>query len=347
MERAEAAVGTVLDAEDAADLVRIARHVRARVTTEGLGGGAVGPLCPDTITVRTDRLNRISVCPRSRSARVGAGVSAKDLAAALAPHGLIATTGDSPHARVAELALTGGIGRFARKHGLASDDVTAFEVVDADGNLLRAGVHENEDLFWALSGGGAGFGLVTAVEVQLHAEPEVFDTTIAWPAAAAREVLAALADVATSAPEELAVRVTVAPGSGTEVTVAVSATFLGPEEDARVLLKPFGDIGGELAAVAVGGAVEPVADPARAVLLSGLDDNVPTLAALPSLHLRHLGGRLAEPSTKGPHGALDGQFAVFLGEPAPRTFRAREWERLREVKAVWDPDGAFAGGDLG
>jgi len=347
MERAEAAVGTVLDAEDAADLVRIARHVRARVTTEGLGGAAVGPLCPDTITVRTDRLNRISVCPRSRSARVGAGVSAKDLAAALVPHGLIATTGDSPHARVAELALTGGIGRFARKHGLASDDVTAFEVVDADGNLLRAGVHENEDLFWALSGGGAGFGLVTAVEVQLHAEPEVFDTTIAWPAAAAREVLAALADVATSAPEELAVRVTVAPGSGAEATVAVSATFLGPEEDARVLLKPFGDIGGEAAGAAVDRAVEPVADPARAVLLSGLDDNVPTLAALPSVHLRHLGGRLAEPSTKGPHGALDGEFAVFLGEPAPRTFRAREWERLREVKAVWDPDGAFAGGDLG
>jgi FAD/FMN-containing dehydrogenase len=347
MERAEAAVGTVLDAEDAADLVRIARHVRARVTTEGLGGAAVGPVCADTITVRTDRLNRISICPRSRSARVGAGVSAGELAAALAPHGLIATSGDALYTGgVAELALTGAIGRFARKHGLASDDVTAFEVVDADGNLLRASAHENEDLFWALSGGGAGFGLVTAVEVQLHAEPEMFDTTIVWPAAATREVLAALADVATSAPEELAVRVTVAPGSGAEATVAVSATFLGAEEDARVLLKPFKDVGGEVV-VAADRLVEPVADPARAVLLSGLDDNVPTLAALPSLHLRHLGGRLAEPSAKGPHGALDGEFAVFLGEPAPRTFRAREWERLREVKAVWDPDGAFAGGGLG
>src|SRR5438309_12074888 len=98
MERAEAAVGTVLDAEDAADLVRIARHVRARVATEGLGSGAV---CTETIVVRTDRLNRISICPRSRIARVGAGVAAKDLAVALAPHGLIATCGDSPYERVA------------------------------------------------------------------------------------------------------------------------------------------------------------------------------------------------------------------------------------------------------
>lgn len=143
MERVEAAVATVLDARDAADLVRFARYVGLRVATEDPRCGAVGA---DTIVVRTARLDRISVCPRSRIARVGAGVTAGELAAALAPYGLIASC----------------------------DDVTAFEVVDADGNLLRASAHENEDLFWALSGRGVGFALVTAVEMQLHAEHEAF-----------------------------------------------------------------------------------------------------------------------------------------------------------------------------
>jgi hypothetical protein len=94
--------------------------------------------------------------------------------------------------------------------------VVAFEVVDADGNLVRASAHENEDLFWALCSGGAGFGLVMAVEVRLHAEPEVFGGTMVWPIAAVSEVLAALEDVVESAPEELAVRLTLGRAAGAD-----------------------------------------------------------------------------------------------------------------------------------
>jgi FAD/FMN-containing dehydrogenase len=395
MERAEAGPGSVLNAGDAVDLVRFAPCVGARLATgtDGWDGwdGWDG-FDADTIVVRTDGLDRISVCPRSRIARVGAGVRAGELGAALAPHGLIASVAGSTHERVADLALTGGIGWFARTYGLASDDVVAFEVVDADANLLRASAHENEDLFWALSGGGAGFGLVTAVEVQLHPAPEAFGGTIVWPAAAASEVMAALTEVVASAPEELSVRVTVARVPGTAATVSMSAAFLGTEEDARVALKPFAALGGEvldtcrtLAPAEIGGfagdPVEPVPGRAGAAVVSGVDDALAALAVpdASAVQVRHLGGRLAEDSTKGPHGALDGEFAVLLtrsantattstsaastsasttaartplawlgaGDPVSRAFGVAELARLREIKAAWDPNGVFVGRDLG
>ena len=378
MERAETGPGTVLNAGDAADLVRFAPCVGARVAT---GTDGWDDFDPDTIVVRTDGLDRISVCARSRIAKVGAGVRAGELGAALAPYGLMASVAGSTHERVADLALTGGLGWFARKYGLASDDAVAFEVVDADANLLRASAHENEDLFWALSGGGAGFGLVTAVEVQLHPAPEAFGGTIVWPAAAASEVMAALAEVVASAPEELSVRVTAARVLGTAATVSMSAAFLGAEEDARVALKPFAALGGEvlntcrsLPPAEIGGftgdPVEPVPGRARAAVLSEIDDALGALAVpeASAVQVRHLGGRLAESSAKGPHGALDGEFAVFLAGPAARreavtartplawlgaddpvarAFGDAELTRLREIKAAWDPNGVFVGRCLG
>ncbi|MEY9930130.1 FAD/FMN-containing dehydrogenase [Catenulispora sp. GP43] len=374
MERAEAGPGTVRNAGDAVDLVRFAPCVGARVA---VWTGAWDAFDADAIVVRADGLDRISVCARSRIARVGAGVSAGELSAALAPYGLISSAAGLKHERVADLALTGGIGWFARKYGMVSDDVVAFEMVDADANLLRASAHENEDLFWALSGGGAGFGLVTAVEVQLHAEPDVCGGTIVWPAAAAAEVMAAMSEVAASASEGLSVRVTRAQVPGTAATVSMSAAFLGPEEEARVMLKPFAALGGEvldtcrlLAPVEIGGfagdPVEPVPGRARAAVVSGLDDildalDVPDASAV---QVRQLGGRLAEASTKGPHGALEGEFAVFLtgpaarreavtartplawlgaGDPVSRAFGEAELGRLREIKAAWDPNGVFVG----
>ena len=38
--------------------------------------------------------------------------------------------------------------------GLMSDNVLSAEVVTADGRFVHASTEENEDLFWALRGGG-------------------------------------------------------------------------------------------------------------------------------------------------------------------------------------------------
>ena len=68
---------------------------------------------------------------------------------------------------VGGLATAGGIGWLARKHGLTIDHLRAVELVLADGAVVRASDDENPDLFWAVRGAGANFGIVTAFEFEV------------------------------------------------------------------------------------------------------------------------------------------------------------------------------------
>jgi FAD/FMN-containing dehydrogenase len=70
-------------------------------------------------------------------------------------------------------SLGGGISWFARKYGLAANSVTAIELVNADGELVRADAENESELYWALRGGGGSFGVVTALEFALYPIPEL------------------------------------------------------------------------------------------------------------------------------------------------------------------------------
>lgn len=102
------------------------------------------------------------------------------------------------------LPLGGGVGRLARKYGLACDNLLAVEVVTAAGDVLRARATENEDLFWGVRGGGGNFGVVAAFEFQLHpVGPEVLGGIVVHRFADAREALGFYHEYARTAPDEL------------------------------------------------------------------------------------------------------------------------------------------------
>ena len=75
---------------------------------------------------------------------------------------------------VAGLILGGGFGSFSKAYGMAAASLIEAEIVTADGEVKIANACSNPDLFWALKGGGGGFGVVTRVTLRTHALPEFF-----------------------------------------------------------------------------------------------------------------------------------------------------------------------------
>jgi FAD/FMN-containing dehydrogenase len=121
--------------------------------------------------------------------RISGGATWGQVAAALAPHGLAISSGDTKSVGVGGLTLTGGIGWKVRKYGLALDNLAAAEVVTANGQVVPASPEENPELFWAIRGGGGNFGIVTAFEFVAHSTTDVFHGKIAFPASEAATVL--------------------------------------------------------------------------------------------------------------------------------------------------------------
>ena len=156
------------------------------------------------VVIDLSQLASVEVIDEERHlVRIGGGATWGQVAAALAPHGLAISSGDTKSVGVGGLTLTGGIGWKVRKYGLALDNVVAAEVVTANGEVVRASAEENPELFWAIRGGGGNFGIVTAFEFAAHPTTDVFFGKIAFPASEAATVLQGWADYLRTAPEEL------------------------------------------------------------------------------------------------------------------------------------------------
>src|SRR5690606_35775643 len=92
---------------------------------------------------------------------------------------------------------------LARRYGLTCDNVIAFEVVTADGDVCRATETENSELFWGLRGGGGNFGIVTEFVFRLHpVGTRALSVELDFPVEVGAEVLAAWRDLAPSAPRQ-------------------------------------------------------------------------------------------------------------------------------------------------
>ncbi|MFI7612030.1 FAD-binding oxidoreductase [Nonomuraea terrae] len=163
--------------------------------------------------------------------RIGGGATWGQVAAALAPHGLAISSGDTKSVGVGGLTLTGGIGWKVRKYGLALDNVVAAELVTAGAEVVRASAAENPELFWAIRGGGGNFGIVTAFEFAAHPTTDVFYGRITFPAAEAATVLQGWADHLRTAPEELTSIANVANpfAGGAEAPVEICVSFDGDD----------------------------------------------------------------------------------------------------------------------
>ena len=170
--------------------VRFARENDLLVAVRGgaHNGGGLG-VCDDGLVIDLGRLRGVRVDPVARTVRAEGGCTWGDVdhathAFGLAtPAGIISTTG------VGGLTLGGGIGYLSRRFGLTIDNLLSVDMVLADGSFTTASARNNEDLFWAVRGGGGNFGIVTSFEFRLYPLSHVVAGPTLWPLERATEVL--------------------------------------------------------------------------------------------------------------------------------------------------------------
>jgi FAD/FMN-containing dehydrogenase len=194
-----------LGTADVINAVKLARDEKLLVAVRSGGHNIAGnAVCDGGLLIDLSLMKSVRVDPASRTARVEPGATLADFDkeaqgfALATPLGINSTTG------VAGLTLGGGFGWTTRKFGLTVDNLISADVVTADAKLVRASDKENQDLFWALRGGGGNFGVVTSFEFKLHPlGPEVLSGLIVHPLDRARELLPEFRRIAREAPDEL------------------------------------------------------------------------------------------------------------------------------------------------
>lgn len=161
------------------------------------------------------------------------------------PQGLVTPLGTVSHTGVGGLTLGGGFGRLARRYGMAIDNLSAIDVVTADGKWRHTSLKENPDLFWGLRGGGGNFGVVTNFEFMLHPmQREVVAGKVTFPIEKARDVLAMFGDYAPSAPNELYLDpIMMFPPGGAPGAAQLEVCYSGPAKDAERALAPIRKLG--------------------------------------------------------------------------------------------------------
>lgn len=370
-----AVVAQATDVADIVAAVEFARDHGLRVAPQGTGHGAAAmPDLDDTLLLRTQLMNGFSIDPVRRAARVGAGTIWEPVAQQASKHGLIALHGSSPNVGIAGYTLGGGLSWLAREHGLAASSVTAIEVVTADGEQRR--VDGDDDLFWALRGGGHGFGVVTALEFALYPVTEVYAGSLFWPGAAAPEVLHAYREWTQTVPDELTsiarlLRLPPLPDVPEPLrdvpVVDIGLAFDGDAAEGEDLIRPLRDALApmidtvEMVAPTEllrlhGDPEEPVPAvghhamlgelPAEAVDVlvdvAGADSGSPLIG----VELRHLGGALARPSADhGALGTLDGEFLLFgvgiAGDPDGARAAADRLDDVVEAMEPWSSSSSY------
>ncbi|QSG11524.1 FAD/FMN-containing dehydrogenase fused to Heterodisulfide reductase, subunit B [Halapricum desulfuricans] len=287
-----AVIVRVRHAEDVAASLEFADRYDFDLSIRGNAHHQAGSaLVEDGLVVDLADLTAVDVDSGARRVTVGAGATAGAALERTLEHGLAFPTGSASVVGLSGSTLGGGLGWMRRKHGAGFDALREVDLVTADGTVRTVSPDDDPDLFWAICGAGANFGVVTALTFELYeTQPVVPALGVFYPRDDAEAVLEGFRELATEAPDALSTMLlnTHVPPlpdvpedlQGTP-SIAIMGAYLGDPDAAAQVLDPYRALG------------DPILD------MSG---------EMPYMALHELGAEMF------PDGHLYSQRSVFLDE---------------------------------
>lgn len=227
-------------AADVARIIRFARDERLPLAVRCGGHSYAGyNSCDGGIVIDMSGLGALAMSEDRRTMRVGGGALSGHVEQESAKAGRATALGQCPGVGVGGYLLGGGVGPLMSRHGLGCDNVTAVEIVLADGRIVTASEREHPDLFWAIRGGGGNFGVVTAFTVKLHEVTSVLGGYLTFRSPNPADLLGILRDLAASAPDSRTLIATLAPERGKGFALSVQVCDAGDIAAGERRLAPF------------------------------------------------------------------------------------------------------------
>jgi FAD/FMN-containing dehydrogenase len=203
VDRRPAVIARCLDAGDVATAFDFARTHELEVAVRGGGHNPAGHcVCDGGLVIDLSRMRGVEVDADARIARANGGSTWLDFDTATQAFGLVTPGGVVGSTGVCGLTMGGGIGHLTAQHGLSCDNLIGGELVTPDGSVVLAGP-ENQELLWALRGGGGNFGVATRLDFRLHPLDGVVGGMLTYSGNDIREAFRRFRDVTAHAGHDL------------------------------------------------------------------------------------------------------------------------------------------------
>ncbi|KAK9794408.1 putative FAD-binding PCMH-type domain-containing protein [Seiridium cardinale] len=188
------------------------------------------------------QLSSLSVDKAAASITIGPGVTNEDIVGPVHEAGFETPTGSCSTVSVIGATLGAGISRWSGVYGLLIDSLLLVRLITADGNVMEASATSNPDLFWAIKGAGANFGIVVSATYRLQKpinQGKILNADFMLPADMKSGYFNLLRSLSEKGlPAELAINTAVVfdPGSSSTL-VGGNWAWLGQEDEGRQVIE--------------------------------------------------------------------------------------------------------------
>lgn len=224
--------------DDVLRAVEFARSSELRTAIRAGGHSFAGHgVCDNGIVIDLSPMKRAAIDPAAKLIQIEPGILGSELDHIAQAFKLAVPLGSCPSTGVVGYALGGGAGSLTPKFGYGCDNIVSCELITADGRKLVAHQDEHADLFWALRGAGANFGIVTSLELRLHPVERVLSGHLTYPIRQAAKVLGYIKDYVLNIPDDLFLLLAVLPHPGDRM-LNVSVVWPGEPKRGEKVLAP-------------------------------------------------------------------------------------------------------------